>query len=174
MYEKDPIVTADNGYLKGLQRVFDALEAQFPPPLVCSYHPTGTSPQGGKLVPGSFMEGAMFFVGQPGEIEPLPLERAEIVACSEAITRQVQLKLDQFISKVRAELLRTVRLLFTPFEAAVLAFHEVAGVHAKVTAICSPQELLNEFKAAFPAETARDLRYDGCRSDWPRRSPLFQ
>jgi hypothetical protein len=50
-------------------------------------------------------------------------------------------------------------LYFPPYEAVVDQFHAADGV--KVTAIRSPRKLLDAFKAAFPAETARELRYLG-------------
>ena len=50
--------------------------------------------------------------------------------------------------------------LFPEYEAVVDRFHRDAG-GVIVTAIRSPRKILDEFRAAFPDETARDLRYLG-------------
>jgi hypothetical protein len=49
------------------------------------------------------------------------------------------------------------RVYFAPFETAVESFRAAGG--RTVTAIRAPRKYLDEFKAAFPAETARELRY---------------
>jgi hypothetical protein len=49
------------------------------------------------------------------------------------------------------------KLYFAPFEAAVDYFLAAGG--RTVTAIRTPQKYIDEFKAAFPAETALELRY---------------
>jgi hypothetical protein len=49
--------------------------------------------------------------------------------------------------------------LFPPFEAVVDQFRVAGGM--TITAIRSPRKLAEEFKAAFPTETTRDLRYLG-------------
>lgn len=50
--------------------------------------------------------------------------------------------------------------LFPEYEAVVDRFHRDAG-GVTVTAIRSPRKMLDEFRAAFPDETARELRYLG-------------
>jgi hypothetical protein len=50
--------------------------------------------------------------------------------------------------------------IFGPYEAAVDRFQRDAG-GVTVTAIRSPRKTLDEFRAAFPRETARKLRYAG-------------
>jgi hypothetical protein len=54
---------------------------------------------------------------------------------------------------------------FPPYTAAVEWFEEVAGVGSKITAIRSPRKFLNAFRAAFPDQTARDMRYNGVPID---------
>jgi hypothetical protein len=49
------------------------------------------------------------------------------------------------------------KLYFATFEAAVDYFLAAGG--RTVTAIRTPQKYIDEFKAAFPAETALELRY---------------
>jgi hypothetical protein len=49
------------------------------------------------------------------------------------------------------------KLHFAPFETAVDDFRAAGG--RSVTAIRTPQKFIDEFKAAFPTETALELRY---------------
>jgi hypothetical protein len=49
------------------------------------------------------------------------------------------------------------KLYFAPFQAAVESFRAAGG--RTVTAIRAPRKYLDEFKAAFPLETARELQY---------------
>ena len=49
---------------------------------------------------------------------------------------------------------------FQPYKAAVDRFHRDAG-GVTVTAIISPRKILDDFRAAFPREAARELRYAG-------------
>lgn len=57
--------------------------------------------------------------------------------------------------------MKSAQPYFPPFEAAVDLFQRTAGLSAKVTAIRSPRKWFDEFRAAFPEETARDVRYHG-------------
>jgi hypothetical protein len=50
-----------------------------------------------------------------------------------------------------------IKLYFAPFEDAVSYFLAAGG--RTVTAIRTPRRYLEEFKAAFPSQTALDLRY---------------
>lgn len=49
------------------------------------------------------------------------------------------------------------QLYFQPYEAAVDWFYKAGG--SKISAIRSPRKFLNEFRAAFPVESGRELRY---------------
>jgi hypothetical protein len=49
------------------------------------------------------------------------------------------------------------QLYFEPFEAAVEEFRAAGG--RAVTAVRTPRKYLDEFKAAFPTQTARELKY---------------
>jgi hypothetical protein len=49
------------------------------------------------------------------------------------------------------------KLYFAPFQAAVDDFQAAGG--RTITAIRTPRKCLEEFKAAFPAETAGELQY---------------
>ena len=55
----------------------------------------------------------------------------------------------------------SVLLDFPPYDDAALEFEKIAGVGFKIAAIRSPRNFLDAFRAAFPDETARDLRYNG-------------
>lgn len=48
-------------------------------------------------------------------------------------------------------------LIFPPFENVVHLFYKAGGV--TLTAVRSPRRSLDDFRAAFPIETARELKY---------------